>query len=318
MTSSKTSRGSFASSSAAMTASTVPGPSACPPSASPTSSSMTRRAWPTRSSSPSSVSRFPRRRMAQPRRSRRAWRMPSSTVASSAATSFETDRTSCNRRKSSLRPEGVHHGPGPPRTTTRVQRSADVVLRGARNVSKTQRLGELLAHELAHRRPVGAPRDLRHDVGHHAPEVSQRRRPRLRDRVVDDPLELFLPERLGHEFLDDGQLSLLEVGPLVAPAAPEGLRGLSAPLALALQHLQLLVLLQLAPELLLRRPQRGQRQPQRARPLLVARAHRVLELPFDASDQAHSNPPRVRPPSTCQCRWKIVWPAPRPTLTMTR
>ena len=51
---------------------------------------------------------------------------------------------------------------------------------------------ELLAHELAHGRPVRAAGDLRHHVRHHAAHVAHVRRPVLGDRVVDDPLELLL------------------------------------------------------------------------------------------------------------------------------
>ena len=58
---------------------------------------------------------------------------------------------------------------------------ADVVLELA-----CARLGELLAHELADGRPVGAAGDLRHHVGHHPAEVAHARRAGLGDRVVDD------------------------------------------------------------------------------------------------------------------------------------
>src|SRR3954470_6783524 len=97
-TSSKTSRTSWSASSAPSTASTVCAPIWWPPSTSSTSSSMTSRAACTCASSPASVSWFPRSRTVHLRRSRRASRTPSSDPAipaSSAATSFETSRTSC-------------------------------------------------------------------------------------------------------------------------------------------------------------------------------------------------------------------------------
>jgi len=84
-------------SSAPSTASTVLGPISCPASTSSTSSSTTARASATRVSSPSRVSWLPRRRMVQSRRSRSAPSTGSPTPASSAATSFEIERTSCKR-----------------------------------------------------------------------------------------------------------------------------------------------------------------------------------------------------------------------------
>ena len=43
--------------------------------------------------------------------------------------------------------------------------------------------------------PSARPGDLRHDVGHHAAEVAERRRAGLGDRVVHDALELVLVDR---------------------------------------------------------------------------------------------------------------------------
>ena len=87
-------------------------------------------------------------------------------------------------------------------------------------------------------------------------------------------------------------------------------------LALALEHLQLLVLGQRPLQLLLGRAQAGEDQAQRVAALGVARAHRLLELVLDLGDQAHAGSPRESsPPRTCQCRWKTVWPPPGPTLT---
>src|SRR6266508_921440 len=280
-TSSKTSRGSCAASIAARTASTVPGPIACPPSTSSTSSSMTTRASPTFVSSPSRVRRFPRSSSATPSRSRSAWRMPSSIVASSAATSFETDRTSCKWTK-------CRDGRRLPRGRREPPSGFSLAVRGARVVRRSHRnrpeLGQLFAHELAHDRPVGPPRHLRHHVCHHAAEVAQRRRPGLGDRVVDDSLELVLVNRLGHELLNDLELALFFRG-LLLPAAPaERLRRFGPALALALENVQLLVLLQRALHLLLRRPQRCEREPERVRALLVAGTHRGLELLLDSRD----------------------------------
>src|SRR3954468_8007921 len=100
-------------SSAASTASTVPGPISWPPSTSSASSSTTARAWTTFGSSPSIVRRLPRSCSVIRRRSRSASSTPSPTVASSAATSFETERTSCTeaqcRRCAGLRrSRGIH------------------------------------------------------------------------------------------------------------------------------------------------------------------------------------------------------------------
>ena len=63
--------------------------------------------------------------------------------------------------------------------------------------------------------------------------------------------------------------------------------------------------------------ERREREPQRPGPLAVAGAHRGRELLLDPRDQAHSKPASP-PPRMCQCRWKIVWPAPGPTFTITR
>ena len=103
--------------------------------------------------------------------------------------------------------------------------------------------------------------------------------------------------------------------PLVAAAGPERLGGFLPPFALPLQDLKLLVLLQLAPQLLLGGAEGGEGEPESSRPHRLARAHGVAQLLLDVGDDAHSN--GLPPPSTCQCRWKMVCPAPGPTLTIT-
>src|SRR4029078_12883776 len=100
-----------------------------------------------------------------------------------------------------------------------------------------------------------------------------------------------------------------------APLAKR-LRCLRAPLALALEHLQFFVLLQRALHVLLGCPQGGERHAQRVRSLLIAGAHRSLELVLDLCDQAHSN--GLTPPRTCQCRERTVCTAHSPPLTTTR
>src|ERR687895_2332841 len=177
--------------------------------------------------------------------------------------------------------------------------------------------GELLADELAHDAPVGAARDLRHHVRHDAPEVAHAGRSVLGDRVVDDRLELLFRKWLWHELLEDGELLLFRSGALFAAALPEGLRRLDPPLALSLQHLQLLLVGERPLQLLLRGAQARQDQPQRIAAGRIALAHGALQLVLDAADQAHAAP-RTRPPSRCQWRWKIVCPAPSPTLMTTR
>ena len=114
------------------------------------------------------------------------------------------------------------------------------------------------------------------------------------------------------------ELALLGLGLLLAAAGAERLGRLDALLALALQHLQLLVLGERALQLLLGALERVEDQAQRVAALGVARLHRVLDLVFDVVDQAHAILPVSPPPSTCQCRWKIVCPAPGPALTTTR
>src|SRR5437667_248131 len=145
---------------------------------------------------------------------------PIPNVASSAATSFETEKTSCTG----------------PQCRDRHRPLARAGLGLARR-REARGSGELLAHELADDRAVGASRDLRHHVRHDAAEVAHARRADLCDRVVDDLLELVLGERLGHELLEHRQLSLFSERLLLAATAPEGLRRLEPALALALEHL---------------------------------------------------------------------------------
>src|SRR5262249_50103597 len=178
------------------------------------------------------------------------------------------------------------------------------------------RSGELLADDLAHRRAVGAAGDLGHDIGHDAAEVAQARCAVLGDRVVDDRLELVLRQRLGHDPLEHVHLVLFLLGLLPAARRTVGLDRVQPVLALALQDLELLVLVQRPLDFLLRRPQRAQDQPQRVAALGVAFLHRVLQLGLEARDQCHAGIPWKRPPRMCQWRWKTVWPAPAPTNTI--
>jgi hypothetical protein len=93
-------------------------------------------------------------------------------------------------------------------------------------------------------------------------------------------------------------------GLLLAPAGAERVGRLDAPLPLALEHLELLLLAQRPLQLLLRVLERVEDQAQRVAALRVARAHRILQLVVDLLDQAHAHPPLM-----CQWRWKTVWPA---------
>src|SRR4051812_13847407 len=139
---------------------------------------------------------------------------------------------------------------------------------------------ELFADDLAHDRAVGTAGDLRHDIGHHATEVGHARRPDLRDGVVDDLLDLILAEGLGHELLEDLELALLGRGLRLAAAGAEGVCRLDSPLALALQHLQLLVLGERPHQLLLGVLQRVQDQAESVATLRIACAHRLFDLVF--------------------------------------
>src|SRR5262249_22924716 len=114
------------------------------------------------------------------------------------------------------------------------------------------------------------------------------------------------------------ELALLALGLLLPPAGAERLRRLDPLLALALEHLQLLVVVQRALQILFGRAQLRQDQPERVAPLGVAGGHGLLQLALQLGDKAHPAIPQTCPPSTCQCRWKTVWPAPSPTLTITR
>ena len=83
---------------------------------------------------------------------------------------------------------------------------------------------QLLAHELADDRAVGATRDLRHDVGHHPAEVAQRRRTGLGDRVVDDAARAPSSDSgSGRSASSTVELGLLPVGLLVPARVAERL-----------------------------------------------------------------------------------------------
>src|SRR6188472_2587171 len=173
-TSSKTSRMSSAWSSAATTAPTVSGPISCPPSTSSTSSSTTARAAATLSSSPSIVSWFPRSRSVQESRARSASSTPSPTPASSAATSFGTERVSCTRL--SVGEPVVGSG-----------RAAGLRPQQARSVEDLARRRRLHVH-------VGAEVEVVHPHGHRHrlaldPHVHVHRHPAQEPVAVDEDLE---------------------------------------------------------------------------------------------------------------------------------
>src|SRR5207248_3445917 len=139
----------------------------------------------------------------------------------------------------------------------------------------------------------------------------------LGDHVVDDLLDLVLAQRRGHELLEDRELALLGLRPVVAAARPESLGGLDPPLPLALEDLKLLLFRQRPLELLLGVLERVEDEAQCVATFCVARLHRLFDLLVDRLDPAHAILP-MRPPRMCQCRWKIVCPAPAPTFTTTR
>ena len=176
--------------------------------------------------------------------------------------------------------------------------------------------------------PSALPDDARHHVGHHATDVAQRRGADLGDHVVDDLVELVVGERVGHELLEHLELEVFLVRLLLAAGGLEGLERLDALLALALQHLQLLVLRERTLQLLLRRAEAREDQDERVATVVLACEARLLELVFDRADEFHShslpgiepqwNPGSAFPANTCQCRWNTVCPARGPTLTITR
>ena len=91
----------------------------------------------------------------------------------------------------------------------------------------------------------------------------------------------------GHELLQHRELLLFAEG-LLLPAGPaEGLGGLETAFALALEHLQLLVVVQGPLQLLLGRAETGEDQAQRVAARLVTRDHRLLQLVLEPRDQAH-------------------------------
>ena len=90
---------------------------------------------------------------------------------------------------------------------------------------------------------------------------------------------------------EHGQLALLVLGLLLAARSPKRVGRLDPPLPLALEHLELLLVVQRPLQLLLRRPQRRQDQPQRVAPIGVARSIASLQLVLDPPDQAHAGSP---------------------------
>ena len=121
-----------------------------------------------------------------------------------------------------------------------------------------------------------------------------------------------LGERLGHELLEDRELGLLRLRAVLPAAGAERLRRFDAALALALEHLQLLLLGKRALQLLLGVLERVEDEPERVPALGVAGLHGLLQLHLDCLDSAHAILPIGPPPRICQCRWKIVCPAPSP------
>src|SRR3954447_13803380 len=207
-TSSKTSRMSSAWSSAETTAPTVSGPISCPPSTSSTSSSTTARAAATFSSSPSIVSWFPRSRSVQWRRARSASRTPSPTPASSAATSFGTERVSCT----GLSVGGTAAWPARAATGSGLQQAADVGDVAGRRGLHVHGHAEV---EVLDRDPHGhpLPLDLHRHEHRHPPEeavtVDEDHERQGRGSELVEHLLDAVPRLLA---LGGGKLELLEPG----------------------------------------------------------------------------------------------------------
>jgi len=83
------------------------------------------------------------------------------------------------------------------------------------------------------------------------------------------------------------ELVLLVLGLLLATALAERLRGLDPSLALPLQHLELFLVGERSPQLLLRGLERVQHQAERVAAIAVPGEPRCLELPVDPLDEAH-------------------------------
>src|SRR3972149_1592909 len=207
-------------------------------------------------------------------------------------------------------------GPAAPGSTTGTGKRGPP--RGPGGGGRPAASGELFLDELAYGGAVRASRDLVHDPCHDASHVADVRSADLGDDVVDDLLDLLFGERLGHGLLENLELLLLVFCLLLPPAGSERLGGLEPALALALEHLQLLVVGKRPLKLLLCGLKRVEDQAERGAGILVASETCRLELLLDPLDETHAVASSARairslsgrPPRTCQWRWKIVWPAP--------
>ena len=139
---------------------------------------------------------------------------------------------------------------------------------------------------------------------------------------VHQRLELGVGELLGHVALEEPLLVALLVGEVHAAGPLVQLDRLGAPLALALEHgelVRLRGLLAAVDALLL---ERGDERVERLPEPLVARLERrrgvVLDALFDGAELPHTMPPSRVPPMTCQCRCMTSWPACGPVFVMTR
>ena len=128
---------------------------------------------------------------------------------------------------------------------------------------------------------------LRHHRGHDLAHVSLRRRPGLRDRVLDDAAQLVVAHLLRQILVDDLCLTLLGAGQVLAARVAVGLGRLEPALALALQHRDLvdLLLARLLGGLL----QLAREHAQRAGPLTVTGFERSAGVALDLLEDCHAH-----------------------------
>src|SRR4029077_4774840 len=128
----------------------------------------------------------------------------------------------------------------------------------------------------------------------------------------DDPLQVFLGQRCGHELLENRKLTVLLRGLLLPARGAKRLGRLDPALALTLEHLELLVVGERALELLLGRAQAREDQPEGIAARGIAGEGRLLDVLLDLAYQAHSCVTSVllsgsSVPCTCLCPSTCQW-----------
>src|SRR5687768_3753138 len=169
------------------------------------------------------------------------------------------------------------HGPRPPPP------SVSASVRGMNIGSAAQLLPHHVGHDLAIRAALGLRRQLAHDTAH----VGRRRSAGLSDGSADELRQLCLRELLGQELGDDRRLLFLHLDHRVATGGLEMLDGLAPLLHLLAEHVDDVLVGQLAAELDAAILIGGHRHAQRPRAPNVAREHGLTHGGLDPLLEGH-------------------------------